>query len=336
MTAVRLRYIDIAKGFAIICVVCGHVLIYDFYGFTEAWSKSLLVQFIYSFHMPLFFFLSGLVVSPPSSVKDIPKDIWKRFRTLLMPMFVIGGIYSLAIKYDLSFLADGMKYGYWYFIALFYCYLLNYLTINNLKYRGGGFVIQVMVLLVIWKILPHAVRYMQESIQNILSIGQLISYFPYFLIGSVIKRFNLHDLFFRNGYVVIVAATIWGCSSLIHFPYSNYLVTLAAIFVIMNICSKIEQQKLLGNKMLEYIGTNTIYIYCFHYFVLQLMKMLFMKEWLISINTCIFLDLLLCLVPTVFAVWFSLFIKDIICRESIIMKLVFNKQFSRKRTINGF
>lgn len=137
MTAVRLRYIDIAKGFAIICVVCGHVLIYDFYGFTEAWSKSLLVQFIYSFHMPLFFFLSGLVVSPPSSVKDIPKDIWKRFRTLLMPMFVIGGIYSLAIKHDLSFLADGMKYGYWYFIALFYCYLLNYLTINNLKYRGG-------------------------------------------------------------------------------------------------------------------------------------------------------------------------------------------------------
>ena len=141
MSAVRLKYIDIAKGFAIICVVGGHVLIYDFYGFAEAWSESPLVQFIYSFHMPLFFFLSGLVALPPGSVKDIPKDIWKRFRTLLMPMLVVGGIYSLTIEHDLSFLTDGMKYGYWYFLTLFCCYLLNYLTINELKidfFFGGG------------------------------------------------------------------------------------------------------------------------------------------------------------------------------------------------------
>ena len=190
---------------------------------------------------------------------------------------------------------------------------------------GGRLVIQIIVSLIIWKILSHAVRYMPESIQNILSIGQLISYFPYFLIGSVIKRLNLHDLFFRNGYVFIVTATVWGCSLLIHFPYSNYLVTFAAIFVIMNICSKVEQQQWLGNKMLEYIGTNTLYIYCFHYFALQLMKMLFMKEWLMS-NSCIFLDLLMCLVPTVFALWLSLFIKRMISNENVIMEFVFNKK----------
>ena len=134
----RLKYIDIAKGMAIICVICGHVLIYDFYGFTDVWSKSPLVKFIYTFHMPLFIFLSGLVASPPSSIKDVPKDIWKRFKTLIMPMLVVGGIYSLTTKHDLSFAMNEMKYGYWYFLVLFYCYLFSYLSINNLNsYRGG-------------------------------------------------------------------------------------------------------------------------------------------------------------------------------------------------------
>ena len=74
---------------------------------------------------------------------------------------------------------------------------------------------------------------------------------------------------------------------------------------------------------------NTLYIYCFHYFALQLMKMPFMEAWLLSINPCIFLDLLLCLIPTVFAVLFSLFIKQIISGERIIMEFVFNKKESK-------
>ena len=53
-------------------------------------------------------------------------------------MLVVGGIYSLTTKYDLSFAMNEMKYGYWYFLVLFYCYLFSYLSINNLNsYRGG-------------------------------------------------------------------------------------------------------------------------------------------------------------------------------------------------------
>ena len=162
--------------------------------------------------------------------------------------------------------------------------------------------------------------------QEILSINQLILYFPYFLMGSLIKRLHLHDLLFCNGYVFILAAIIWGCSPLIHFPYSSFITTSAAILVIMNLCKKMEQQQLWGNNVLARIGMNTLYIYCFHYFALQLMKMLFVKEWLLSIKPCIFLDLLLCLVPTAFAVLFSLFIKRMINKESLIIEIVFNKK----------
>lgn len=49
-------FIDIAKGLAILCVVLGHVLAYDIYGFKYVWNNSPLLKFIYSFHMPLFFY----------------------------------------------------------------------------------------------------------------------------------------------------------------------------------------------------------------------------------------------------------------------------------------
>lgn len=54
----RIEYIDTLKGIAIILVVMGHVVQFiwgDRYG-----SNQIIFIIIYSFHMPLFFFLSGL------------------------------------------------------------------------------------------------------------------------------------------------------------------------------------------------------------------------------------------------------------------------------------
>lgn len=55
---VRLQYIDRLKGLAIILVVMGHI-----FGFSQ--PEDGINTFIYTFHMPLFMFLSGLVISCP-------------------------------------------------------------------------------------------------------------------------------------------------------------------------------------------------------------------------------------------------------------------------------
>lgn len=54
----RIEWVDILKGIAIICVFIGHTT-NDNYGNIS----GLLHMWIYSFHMPLFFFLSGYVFS---------------------------------------------------------------------------------------------------------------------------------------------------------------------------------------------------------------------------------------------------------------------------------
>lgn len=59
----RINYIDRLKGFAILLVVMGHVSLFSFRG-----NDNAVFGVIQSFHMPLFMFLSGIVVSTPPRI----------------------------------------------------------------------------------------------------------------------------------------------------------------------------------------------------------------------------------------------------------------------------
>lgn len=85
----RIEYIDIARGIGILLVVMGHN---DF-----AVVSPFGYKLIYSFHMPLFFFLSGYFL-------NITSGFWsffrKRFNSLLKPyFFTIFLIYFVSISF---------------------------------------------------------------------------------------------------------------------------------------------------------------------------------------------------------------------------------------------
>ena len=66
----RIAYLDVAKGFTILTVILGHTL-----------PAGTLKTLLYSFHMPLFFFLSGYFFKP----LRFPSLIRKNARQLLLP-----------------------------------------------------------------------------------------------------------------------------------------------------------------------------------------------------------------------------------------------------------
>lgn len=53
LPAQRIKWVDFAKGFVIILMVLGHVIIYT----------SDLCKFIYVFHMPFFFVMAGFLLN---------------------------------------------------------------------------------------------------------------------------------------------------------------------------------------------------------------------------------------------------------------------------------
>lgn len=76
----RNNLIDIAKGLGIILVVFGH-------NWIVLHEKGELFNIIFSFHMPLFFMLSGVFINPFSSYNSIA---YSRFQALVKPYFVVS------------------------------------------------------------------------------------------------------------------------------------------------------------------------------------------------------------------------------------------------------
>lgn len=98
----RIKYIDTIKGFAILLVVMGHAIAWQFDNFLSLLGNANDYRiyfwwlFIYSFHMPLFMFVSGyLFHRKTTGFKDEMKYLWRRIHTLVLPYISVTLLYYL-------------------------------------------------------------------------------------------------------------------------------------------------------------------------------------------------------------------------------------------------
>lgn len=141
---VRSNLVDIVKGIAIILVVYGHTA----QGMTHRgwWAGPGAVfshAFVYSFHMPAFFFVAGLFVAGSIAKRGSRRFTIDKLKTILYP-YVLLAILSVALepligrfKFEtkpfrwnvfLVNLADGQAS--WFLFVLFFCLMLALLTIR--------------------------------------------------------------------------------------------------------------------------------------------------------------------------------------------------------------
>ena len=148
----RIEWIDVAKGIAIILVMIGHYVSFG----------SQIRNFIFAFHMPLFFILSGYTFKFLDDKKEILKKTKKEIIRFLLPAFFLTIIGQIIIKlfwnwnnlsYKASFLlalkrilwGNGVDYDWkgihfyalgmpWFLITLVIAKLIcNYLGKDKLK-----------------------------------------------------------------------------------------------------------------------------------------------------------------------------------------------------------
>ena len=90
----RIAYIDFLRGLAILFVIMGHIIQYNLYG--ESGRNCF--DFIYSFHMGFFFFISGYVACISSykyKFSYFLPFLRKKSVQLLLPFFTVGGAFIL-------------------------------------------------------------------------------------------------------------------------------------------------------------------------------------------------------------------------------------------------
>lgn len=114
----RLVYIDNLKGFLILLVVLGHCI-----QTTDAdFDHNIAFRCIYSFHMPLFMFVSGFVSYKPQMVWE---TVRRRFVQLLVP-FIMWALLDSCIQLDFTSLPQKILHpdtGLWFLWTLFFIVL---------------------------------------------------------------------------------------------------------------------------------------------------------------------------------------------------------------------
>lgn len=117
---------DALKALAIFLVVYAHSI--QYIGVNDYWTNPVF-QFIYSFHMPLFFMISGFFFS--SALRLGLKDFLKKKGvTLLLPCFVwafiYGGIQFTSWEEYVQKIVNPLQWPFWFLKGLFLVQLIVY------------------------------------------------------------------------------------------------------------------------------------------------------------------------------------------------------------------
>jgi fucose 4-O-acetylase-like acetyltransferase len=199
---------DLMKGVSIILMVVGHILI-----------LRDITKYIYSFHMPLFFIISGYFYKP----KNISDYFKKDFLRLVVPYLFVAAVLLVydgaqAVYYKsadgligriLSIVwsdpLEGNKFGYflpksgsvWFLLALFWCrQLFNFLFLKSGKYLP-------VVILVISYAAIFLYRHLNLPLAILLAMPATFFYY----IGYLVKKYDLLQKV--NKYAAIMIFIFW-------------------------------------------------------------------------------------------------------------------------------
>lgn len=121
-TKKRLDYFDMAKGFGVIFVLLGHLQGDTIFGYSPYILP--LCTWIFSFHMPLFFLISGMLMNfKKDTEKDFKLLCKKRFKAIMVPYFWFSLFYISVVFYALFFggtiAPETLYVNLWYVLSMY-------------------------------------------------------------------------------------------------------------------------------------------------------------------------------------------------------------------------
>lgn len=295
VSAIRYKWIDSAKGIAILLVLIGHS---SFYNFCKAHAESNPVNYIYNFlfyatasYMPLFYVLSGYTfIKRPGALR-------KRFSRLLSP-YIGWGCLSLLLTwlvlcipdfsiYNLLRPAFGILYSrfslyptgefaiipygaapLWFLTSLFTSYIL-FIAILQTKYHSFVIGIYIAATLLLYKLpilLPWSI--------DMAPVGAIFLY-----VGHFMKKRNIFSLRLSHraiASIILLVLYVYACQyngkinmSLRVFGDHHYLSCFLFIFIGTTgsflyciLCHILENYKI--TSIFSFLGNISLTLLCCH------------------------------------------------------------------------
>lgn len=289
--AKRLGFIDIAKGIAMLCIIWGHFGYWDGIG---TGVPSIVTDAVYTFHVPLFFILSGYFFKP-----ERPYSLKSEARHLLLPYFVtslivivfgaarayvshgVDGAIEGAWSWTMAALyASGDRYAYvlfpvdsigaiWFLWALFWARLGLHL-VHKLRYPT------------LWAVVLFLVGFITSYYFWLpLSFQAGISAIIWLQLGVLARRHGIFTEKKPNAAMWAAMVVIWvlvivfcgGCYPVnVAYPHGifDFAGALCGSACVIGMSMLIERHLPRMSSLLQLIGRNTLAIMCFHLLDLNL------------------------------------------------------------------
>jgi len=332
----RLEYLDAIKGLAIFLMVMGHAIawnyadptlcIFDFTQPTNIKAGGSIYQLIYSFHMPLFFIVSGYLTYKAYLFKDFINFAKKKVIRLLLPW---------ACTMWLVYLVRG-AIGYWFLLCLFELSIIGFILICIMQIinKRNYFIIDLIILAITYLLLRYL--HIQDLSYGELQLGKFMGSLLPFFTGVFLKKYNTlfsicvkQTWFFTLNFIFF--ALLFGSRYLQNYniilkymyEYSNIILSISGSLLAFHILYKKTFQKL--RPILAYIGKKTLPIYILHIiFVIQIPRI---GECLLTQNpvTIITLQILYSTIISIIAILLSLFVYRIIITSTLLKHLFFGE-----------
>lgn len=288
---------DIAKGIGIFLVIIEHMV-----NFMPIWLRA----YICSFHMPLFFFISGYFIKEIKDRNEFFSKLKKETASILHMYIEYSILFMLlefiATNFDVNQLAescgslfrgDGGYYVLWFLFSLYLVKIIFY-TINFCNER----IINIVAVLIVFFGFACG-----KAEFNLFKIGSSCYAFGFFYLGFIFKTRRLFEkvlkakVFLSPTYLLPLIILHYFPVVFLYKRYGyilrmvsnnsidiicNYCIAITGIIFIVFIARGLSKYRFFS-KPLAYIGKNSVYFYPLTAFVPDYCKLLLGSSALVKI-----------------------------------------------------
>ncbi len=267
----RFDYIDFMRGIAMLLVLYGHCAAMNMANIT-----------LNSFHMPLFFFVSGMCLKADRG--GYKTFLLKKVKSLLVPQISLGFllileslVFDVVISKRLTFAEIDYWNGFlwWFLLVLFFDYAIIYWIVNYVKHKKVLLGLTVFIALIFYVCSYNCVTYLQQT------LAALVFSLAGFLLRPYLDKWNQCESKLRGtGWLLLlmIPLVMFYIDPIYMYnnQYGNKIIFLIVAF--LGILGTIDLScSLKAQYFLSWVGKNSITIYITQFFLIRLVKGVFVR-----------------------------------------------------------